>query len=206
MNIGSLDLLLPAAKAGDKAGLNQLCTELDAYLKLVRIPDYHFHGYEKEDLIQDTIRIVIEKLITIEKGLKAFAYQVMRNLAGNLLRHEYGRKNREAEKAMPIIDEHGRVRDGDDLRPIVSRLNADFDLKSSEDVTSSSNVNSILKLLDDVKKICKLYFLAIIENCTDNLYSVYQQLNPGRSKNAYYVQLNRCRESFKLVLKREDLI
>jgi len=200
-----LDEYLQLAKAGDKEGLNQLCAELENYMKSIRIPDYYFQGYGKEDLIQDTIMIVLNKIENIDSGLKSYTYRVMKNIVGDNLRRKYGRKALDMEKDKAILNEFGRVEEKN-LKPIIAELKSEMLFSSTEDATSSVNLKSIFKLLSKIKKICRLYLQAIIEDCVDQLYVIYQQIHPGHSKNSYYVQLCRCRDSIRTILKREDLI
>lgn len=205
MDNNSLDHLLPKAQEGDKEGMNTLASELDCYLKTVFIPEYYFQGYGKEDLIQDTILIVLENIQEIKSGLKTYAYKVLRNLVGDNIRKKYGRNAWEEAQQRPILNEDGRVEERD-LAPIITELVFDPGHNPFEDAMRSMNLEILYNKLSEIKDICKLYIKAIVEDCTDKLYKVYQYLNPENTRTTYYGELNRCRKSIRGIISREDLI
>jgi len=193
MNIGSLDHLLPAAKAGDEAGLNKLCEELKKYLTSIYIPDYSFHGYGKQDLIQDTILIILEKIVKIEKGLKSFAYRVIKNKVGDNLRKKYGKRSDDSDEGtMP--------------EPREAHLDYEVPVEPDFEFINRDLKNVIAKRLTGLKKFCQLIWQAATEGLEHKLYDIYQTIYPDQSRSNYHVQVFRCRESFKLLINREDLI
>ena len=205
MKSNSLDHLLPKAREGDKKGMDTLAKELDSYLKTVFIPEYDFQGYGKKDLIQDTILIVLKNIQKIKSGLKTYAYKVLRNLVGDNLRKKYGRKAWEEAQQRPILNKYGRVEETD-LAPIMTELVFDPGHSTFEVVKESGNIEIIYGKIGKLKDFCKLYVKAIVANCVDKLYEVYQSLNPDNAKATYYVDLNRCRKSIRAIISREDLI
>ena len=205
MKYKSLDHLLPEAQEGYTEALNAMASELSKYLNEIFIPDYYFHGYGKEDLIQDTILIVIKNVKRIKSGLKSYSYTTLKNLVGDNIRRKFGRKAWDEAQRKPIINEFGEIEDKN-LPPIITELDFDPGFNTSEDAIQSVTLEMVFSKLSKIKDFCKLYVKAIVEDSVDKLYELYHSLNPTKARATYYVDLNRCRKSIRAILSREDLI
>ena len=170
MRIGSLDHLLPAAKAGDKEAWDNIYMELKRCIiikfKREKIR-YNFHGYDNQDIIQDTISIVHENIHKIDQGLKAYAYQVLKNKVGDKLRQTYGVKH------LPSGDTN--------LEPRETFIDFDPGQNSHLKIIDNAHYNSLLQLMGGLKEICKLYFSAFYKDCMHELHDIYKKMYPENS-------------------------
>ena len=190
---GSLDYLLPAAKAGDKEELDKLCRELKSYLNFIyKDKHYNFHGYDKHDFTQDTILTVLENLNKIDGGIKKYACTIYKNKVGDKLRQAYG------VRSIPS----GDIK----IQPVVTYLTINDVHNSHLEIIEKAHYESLLESMCQLKEICRIYFTALYEDWMDKLHDIYKHMYPGNSKSAYYTQLTRCRNSIKLIIKDERLI
>jgi DNA-directed RNA polymerase specialized sigma24 family protein len=207
MKYKSLDHLLPDAKSGDKEGLKLLWIELEKYLKGLYIRDYYFQGYGKEDIIQDTILLVVEKIESIERGLKSYTYRVWKNLVGDQLRKTYGRKNLD-ELRKKVSDDIIDIESEDfNLKPIVTGIDPDMEIYYEDrDVNREIDLQNILRKFNKLQKICREYVRNKMDGTKRKLFEIFQDMFPGKTRNAFHVQVFRCREIMIEIIKREDLI
>jgi DNA-directed RNA polymerase specialized sigma24 family protein len=187
--------LLRAFRHGDPKAKEQLFSHLQVRLRAIL--KYRLRGWaaeELEDILQDTLLVVAEKLGQIESNPDYFALSVLRNKIGSSL-------NRRQGKIHLPIEPSGAGEDRGDDKPALD-LNAlpnyTIDLASIE---SADVAEIIRRAIRQLSPICQALFTALLENrSVAETWEVFQLADPGLNRSAFDKRLFDCRRKLRRLM------
>ena len=191
------DGLLKRAQAGDEKSQNQLCTEIKVRLK--PILQYRLWGWraeEREDILQDTLMVFLQKLDEIKSNPHRYALGVLRNKIGEALRTQNKWARSELfEDRSPI-----GVVAGEEVAGRGATAGGDF----TEELETKDLVNYISQAIKKLALFCQFIFLAILEDRTiGEVWQLFRQIEPNLKRSTFDKRVFDCRQKLRQLVKDE---
>jgi len=193
----SLDSLADAWLAGDHEASSALFTDL--HVRFSAIAKRRVQMDHVEDVVQDTLKIVLEKYAErgAGNGILIWGLTVLRNVIGNY----YQARRRDSERLEYHADEW-------QLPATTSQLEADLDA-----VTAQRRLAEAIAELAESYPRCGEIFQAILTGLEEEgspreistrALALVQQRDSGLKRNAFYVALHRCRGYLRDLLADQE--
>jgi len=182
--------LLAKAQKGDVSAQNELIRNLDVRLRPVA--KYRLVGWrheEVEDLLQDTLTTVFEKIQQIDSNPDHFALQVLRNKIGNAYQRWQRRKN--------VVYRIESQQDNGEASPMgertVSQLKSEDNF--AENIEARDMVDYVTTAIKLLPKFCQTVFLGLLSKRTIQvIWRHFQEHEPDLSRNAFDKRIYDCRK------------
>jgi DNA-directed RNA polymerase specialized sigma24 family protein len=189
-------MLLKAAKRGDQRQLSELFEAL--HVRLWIIIQYKCWGWsieDQEDLLQETLKVFLEKIDGISDRPDLFALKILKNKIGDELRKRLGRR-----KIFPDDDD-------DTQAPLIVPLDESLLSEESYDIEREiENKEIIDNFKHSIKKLstfCKTFFLGLLEGKSINdMWEFFSSLDPKLKRSAFDTRNLRCRQKLTAELKK----
>jgi DNA-directed RNA polymerase specialized sigma24 family protein len=186
--------LLTRSKAGNAGARERLFRELQVRLR--SILKYRLRGWAAEDIedvLQDTLVVVSEKLNELESNPDYFALSVLRNKIGNVI----SRHRRRLEQSIDPTD----YEDADDRGSRKAGLvisNSQDDFRAVEDADVAQAIRVAVRQLS---QICQALFTALLEQRTvAETWELFQAAETGLNRSAFDKRLFDCRRKLRRLL------
>jgi RNA polymerase sigma factor (sigma-70 family) len=187
--------LLDACRLNDAFAREQLFKALR--VRLVTITQYRLRGVSKEvieDLVQNTLTLVIERITAIDSNPQLYALQILRNKIGDHLR---GRARRTDQSLSPTGydagDEPGEIQD--------TTLADPESVAFETHVESAEIVQTIRRAIRKLTPICQALFAALLEQRSINeVWELAQETEPGLNRSAFDKRLFDCRKRLRVLI------
>jgi DNA-directed RNA polymerase specialized sigma24 family protein len=188
--------LLRRCKANDNAAREQLFGHL--HVRLRTILKYRLRGWpteELDDILQDTLVVVSERLSQLESNPDHFALEVMRNKIGNRI----ARRRRVFLPTDPTGG--GEEPDSDRNDKLLITVESTDDNYSG--VEYRETADAIRKAIPQLSTLCQALFTALLENRsvaeTWELFSITQR---DLSRSTFDKRLFDCRRKLRQLVPR----
>lgn len=188
--------MLDRYRNGETAAREQLFSVLQ--VRLSAILKYRLRGWPADDLddiLQDTLAVVIERLDRIESNPDLFALEVLRRKIGNSLARHGRRIGVSVEVDPP--DETGR--------PAVSNPADRAALSVQEDITdrleSDEMAEAIYRAIRRLSPLCRTLFAALLEyRSVSETWKLVQTADHGLKRSAFDKRLFDCRRKLRRLM------
>ena len=187
--------LLRSCKSGDAAARERLFRHLQVRLRSVL--KYRLRGWpveELEDILQDAMLVVTEKLDQVESNPHYFALDVLRKkIGGSISRHR--------RRVNLSIDPTGGEEERDDNRGAPSPANLpshEMDLAGME---SADVAEAIRRAIHHLSPLCQALFTALLENrSVAETWELFSTTETGLRRSTFDKRLFDCRRKLRRLL------
>jgi DNA-directed RNA polymerase specialized sigma24 family protein len=193
-NTPDFDEWLRASKSGDMAARERLFTHLQVRLRPVL--KYRLRGWpveELEDILQDTLLVVSEKLDQVESNPHYFALDVLRKKIGSSLTRRHRRIGQSIDPTGG-----GEHRENDEVASPAELPTHEMDLSALENADTAEAISRAIRKLSP---LCQALFTALLENRsvaeTWKLFSLTEQ---GLRRSTFDKRLFDCRRKLRQLL------
>ena len=184
--------LLNSSKAGLDADRDRLFELL--LVRLVTICQYRLRGWpseEIEDIVQDSLAIVFEKLATVNDNPHYFALAVLENRIGGVLRQK-------RRRTMISLNPTGTLGEQDDVQGADMQLPSESYDEMLDHLHESDLSDKLLRALRKLSPLCQAIFLALLKyRAVAEVWEEYQEREPKLSRNAFDKRLFDCRKKLR---------
>lgn len=191
--------LLKLARAGDREGQRQFFTKLAVTLR--PIVQCRLRGWpreDQEDVLQETLITVAQKLDTVRSNPHKYAAVVLRNKIGDALRARSGRIRLSLDSAPEL----GAGSIWQEVEQILSQTRGDEDALTQ--VELSERLERIKSAIKRLSSFCQAFFLGVMEQRkTGELWELFKASNPGLKRNAFRKRIFDCRMKLKSILQEQ---
>jgi DNA-directed RNA polymerase specialized sigma24 family protein len=189
--------MLEKSKRGD-SGARELLFHL-LQVRLRSILKYRLRGWatdELDDILQDTLTVMAERLMEIESNPQLFALAILRNKIGSrLLRHR--------RRIHLTIDPTGSRGDDDtDDGPsdVVVIANSDDPFEEMQDIETADLLRRALRQLSP---LCQTLFVALLENrSVSETWDLFRTTEATLSRSTFDKRLFDCRRKLRQLTAR----
>ena len=189
--------LLKEAQAGDQEAKNHLCRELEVRLRpVLQYRLWRKASEDLEDILQDTLMIMMEKIDQIKSNPHKYVFQILRNKIGDTLRKQH------QHREIPI--QPGAEEDADRHAHVVeetlstTRIGEDF----SSDMETADMVDHIRIAIKKLSVFCRTFFLAVLEERTiQELWELFKELEPDLQRSTFDKRIFDCRRRLRELVK-----
>jgi DNA-directed RNA polymerase specialized sigma24 family protein len=191
--------LLKLAKAGDREGQRQFFTHLA--VTLGPIVQYRLRGWQhqdQEDILQETLITVAQKLDGVRSNPHKYAAAVLRNKIGDALRARSGRIRLSLDSA----PEPGTGSIRQEIEQILSQTGGGKDALTQ--VELGERIEGIKSAIKRLSSFCQAFFIGVMEQReTGELWELFRASNPGLKRNAFRKRIFDCRMKLKSILQEQ---
>ena len=191
-----MNQLLTQAKRGDRAALDGLCHALEERLRvIIQSWLWRWSRPDREDILQDTLLIIVEKYDKIEDNPHQFALQVMRNKVGDALRHARA-------VGMVSVNFSGGVESGSAAVSESAALSeADPEGTYGGRIDGSAMLEDIHAAIVHLPRFCKLFVVAMLEGkAVSEVWELAQHAEPRLTRSAFDKRIFVCRRQLREVI------
>jgi DNA-directed RNA polymerase specialized sigma24 family protein len=192
-----LDLLLKRAKSGDQTGMDELCGVVRVRLMgLVRFKVRGWSREDHEDLVQETLAILIRDLHKIENNPLAYAHAILQKRVWNEM--DRARRTREVS----LDDRTSETDAGQSGASANERLLHDHSADVADEVERRIRVERVWLAVQSLSHdFCRPLLTAIMEGYEiGELWERFRKLEPGLTRNTFYKRVFDCRRRLWAVL------
>jgi DNA-directed RNA polymerase specialized sigma24 family protein len=189
--------LLEKCKCGDAGARERLFYVLQVRLR--SILKYRLRGWatdELDDILQDTLTVMAERLMLIESNPQLFALAILRNKIGSrLLRHR--------RRIHLTIDPTGSRGDDDtDNGPSDVAVIASPD-DSSAEMQDNETADLLRRALRQLSPLCQTLFVALLENrSVAETWDLFRTTEVTLSRSTFDKRLFDCRRKLRQLTAR----
>lgn len=185
--------LLIRANAGDESSRQELFATL--LVRLRPIVQSRLRGWSKadhDDILQNTLVVMTEKLREIDKNPQHYALNVLRNKIGDALRA------RQPGRMSSIQEEPGE----DDRLSPGARLAAD-NPEPDALIDTAGLTKRIIDAIPKMSKFCQAFFLAALEGRTvHEVWELISRAEPGIKRSTFDKRIFDCRQRLRLEVQQ----
>ncbi len=188
-----LNALLGRAKGGDRGALDDLCRALEERLRVViQSWRWGWSRADREDVLQNTLTVFAERYVTVEDNPHHFALRVMRNKAGDAIRHAKTIDRMTFHRT--TIQESGA---GDP--PGIDLAGApDPETEYGSRIDGTELIGRIRAEVVRLPQFCRLFFIAMLEGRQVNeVWQVIQSVEPRLSRSGFDKRIFLCRQRLR---------
>jgi DNA-directed RNA polymerase specialized sigma24 family protein len=189
--------LLQKAKNGGDVAQNALCRALE--VRLHPILQSRLWGWPKEDhedILQNTLIVVIEKINQIDSNPHYFALNVLRNKIGDALRGRQG--HRETGLDLGYNDDSS----GQESRAEHSMAFADPEQDIAGQAELGDFTQRIRNALRQLSKFCQAFFLAMLEDrSVGEVWELFSSREPKLTRSAFDKRVFDCRKRMRQLMQ-----
>lgn len=196
-NAPDFDKLLRACKSGDPAARERLFGLLQVRLR--SILKYRLRGWpveELEDILQDALLVVAEKLDQVESNPHYYALDVLRKKIGSSISRRHRRINLS-------IDPTGGNEDQDDSGAVASPAmlpSHEIDMTALE---SADTAEVIRKAIGQLSPLCQALFTALLEKrSVAETWELFGMAESGLRRSTFDKRVFDCRRKLRRLLTR----
>lgn len=183
--------LLNNAKNGHHADRNRLFELLRA--RLLTISQFKLRGWpieEVEDIVQDTLSVILDKLDTINDNPHYYALAVLENKIGGVLRQ---RKRRTMISLNPTGSQSEQEVSKSEIQ-----LPSDSHDEMLDGLHGSEIAEKLVLALKKLSPLCQAIFIALLQlRSVADVWDVYQEREPKLNRNAFDKRLFDCRRKLR---------
>ena len=195
-----MDALLRRAKSGDNAGLDELCRVIRVrLLSLIRFKVRGWSREDYEDIVQDTLTIVVRDLHKIDHSPLIYAHAVLQKRIWN----EMDRARRQREVSLDRGSQDDVSADSADaLDPGALR---DQSTDVAGEVERKLDVERVWHGIQSLNhEFCKPLLTAIMEGYEiGELWERFSKLDSSLNRNTFYKRVFDCRKRLWAILGKE---
>lgn len=191
--------LLKLTKAGDREGQRQFFTQLAVTLR--PIVQCRLRGWlreDQEDVLQETLITVAQKLDNVHSNPHKYAAAVLRNKVGDALRARSGRIRMSLDSAPD--QGIGSIRQ--EVEQILGQTASGGDALTQ--VELSERIERVKSAIQRLSSFCQAFFLGVMEHReVGELWELFKEGNPGLKRNAFRKRIFDCRMKLKSILQEQ---
>ncbi len=166
-------------------------------VRLLSILKYRLRGWpteEIEDILQDTMTVLAEKLDQVESNPDLFALDILRNKIGNRV----NRRRRRIEVSLHPTDSSDDREKGRDFDSATSLIASDTDLAGME---SEDIAEAIRHAIWKLSPLCQALFAALLDNrSVADTWELMQHTEQGLPRSTFDKRLFDCRKKLRKLL------
>ncbi len=185
------DDLLGRCKAGQTQARDDLCRELAVRLRLIL--QYRLWGWSRqdlEDIVQECLVTILQKLDRIESSPQKYACEVLRNKVGDALR-------RRQSGTVPLRSDTALGSDPAE-RGFVPAIHPEEAEGFVARFEARDRVERVQRAIMQLSAFCRLFFLGILEErSVQELWLFFQQIEPGLQRSAFDKRIFDCRRKLR---------
>ena len=187
--------LLNGCQRGDILSRERLFLELR--VRLLTVTQYRLRGVPKEvteDLVQNTLILVTERLSSIESNPQLYALQILRNKIGDYLRS----RTRRTEQTLSATG----FEENDDGGEHQDVTLADPDAEAFQTrIEGAEIVQKIRRAVGKLTPICQALFAALLEErSVSEVWELAQTLEPKLMRSTFDKRLFDCRKRLRVLV------
>jgi DNA-directed RNA polymerase specialized sigma24 family protein len=195
-NLIAWDALLHETQAGQTEARESLCRELS--VRLLAIAQYRLWGWprqDQEDLVQDCLVTVLQKIDQVESNPHLYACQVLYNKIGDALRRRKIIKVPLASDSPPGEEPRGIAID--------PAIHPDGDGAGFAARTEARDRMAVVqRAIKDLSVFCRTFFLGMLEErSVQEIWGLVRQVEPDLKRSAFDKRIFDCRRRLKNLVK-----
>ena len=191
--------LLRLARSGDRQGQGQFFTQLAVTLR--PIVQCRLRGWpreDQEDILQEALITVAQKLDRVRSNPHKYAAAVLRNKIGDALRARSGRIRLSLDSA----PDQGAGSIRQEIEQILGQTASGGDALTQ--VELSERLERVKSAIKRLSSFCQVFFLGIMEQREiGELWELFSASNPGLKRNAFRKRIFDCRMKLKSILQEQ---
>jgi DNA-directed RNA polymerase specialized sigma24 family protein len=185
------NLLLQQIRHGDSDARERLFAQLEVRLRTIL--KYRLQGWPEEeldDVLQDTLLVVSEKLEQVESNPDHYALNVLRNKIGNRI---VRRRRREYLSLDPTGSPERGDEDGGNTTMVLADPESDFSAAPDHDTA-----NRIRRAVGRLSPLCQALFTALLENLSvAETWEFFGRAETGLQRSTFDKRLFDCRRKLR---------
>ena len=185
--------LLSQAQDGNYTARDRLCELLHA--RLLTVVQFRLRGLDKnvrEDLVQEAMVTIIEKLDAIKENPHYFALIVLRNKIGDFLRHQ---------KASAARIQNGGDCDNQEIIDTAYHHSRENGTDIEDDIQFRDLVVHIAKAINMLPPFCRAYFQAALSGFSvGEILQMLMKNEPNLSRSNFDSRVHRCRKKLMVLM------
>ena len=191
--------LLKRAKAGDRRAKGDLYRQLAVRLRpLVKYRLWGWSDDEHEDIIQDTLITLLEKMDALAQDPVKYTMKILRNKIGNAYQSKQSQ-----QKNIRISDENDIIQKGDITAPKAASISADDTFIA--ELEAKDLTKHIREAVKRLPAFCRIFFFAVMEGRkVQELWKLFKKIEPDLKRNNFDKRIYRCR--MRLMVSVQDYI
>jgi DNA-directed RNA polymerase specialized sigma24 family protein len=188
--------LLQQCRRGDPTAREKLFRHLEVRLRTIL--KYRLRGWSTDDLddvLQDTLLVVSEKLDQVETHPDFFALNVLRNKIGNCI-------IRRRRRVFLSLNSTGSTSENEDDNPdqVTAVANPEDDFAVVEDADTAATIK---KAIGQLSPLCQALFTALLDSVSvADTWDFFQQTESGLQRATFDKRLFDCRRRLRRLVAR----